>query len=156
MSKQFVLKYLLIFLGIGLAITFVLSQLGRYANDASLDNWDSNFQGYVKSSRMQLASGQPMLLFFYTDWCPNCKKLREEILSHTEVKLFIEGQIHPVKINPEAGAYENQLAEDYKVMGYPTILLVDEKTGNTQWIKQTSNISPAQFIQQLQNALVKT
>ena len=64
------------------------------------------------------------LYFFYTEWCPHCKaakpiwaKLKEEVG---------DGKIKGVKINfLDIDADKNtEMADKYKVEGYPTIKLV--------------------------------
>ena len=134
-----------------LSLAFMGMQLSRFANDTSLNNWENGFAGYMKVSRLQAESGKPMALFFYTDWCSSCKALREEILATPQVREYMES-LHAVKVNPEAGGAENRLAQDYGVLGYPTFLIVDSITGRVKQITRTGNITPEQFIDQLERA----
>ena len=64
------------------------------------------------------------LYFFYTDWCPHCKKskpiwnsLKEEL----ENKEFKGVNINFVEVDCDKDA---ALAEQFNVQGYPTIKLV--------------------------------
>ncbi|MDH5232111.1 MAG: thioredoxin family protein [Gammaproteobacteria bacterium] len=141
-------KLLLILLVVSIAISFAGLQLSRFSSDASLSHWHQGFEGFVEASRLQAETGKPMALFFYTDWCPNCKKLREEVLSSPQVNDFLN-QLHLVKINPELGSYENKLAEEFKVQGYPTFLVVEAETGEAKSVRRTSNITAEQFVNQL-------
>lgn len=134
------------------AVSFMLIQLNNFAQDSSLNNWKEGVAGYVSSMRDQKVSNKPIILFFYTDWCPNCKTLRENILSTIEVQNFI-GELLPVKINPENGPLENQLSEEFGVFGYPTIIVLPNGDKPPTTIKRTANITPTQFIEQCREAL---
>ncbi|MDH3325273.1 MAG: thioredoxin family protein [Gammaproteobacteria bacterium] len=134
------------------AISFMIIQLNNFAQDSSLNSWNEGVPGYIASIREQKTSSKPIALFFYTDWCPNCKKLREEILSTPEVQAFM-AELLPVKINPEKGPLENQLSEEYGVFGYPTVIIVPGAGKQPTVIRRTSNITPAQFIEQCRQAL---
>lgn len=140
------------FIGIGLVSLFVVSQLSRFSNDASLSDWNQGFDGYLKASREQVQTDKPMALFFYTDWCSSCKALRENILASPEVREHM-GSMLLVKVNPEYGPVENQLAEDFGVLGYPSFFVVDVQSGKTTQIRRTSNITPQQFVEQLVSAV---
>ena len=145
-------KILLILTIIIAAIGFAGMQLSKFAVDSSLNNWEEGIAGYVSKMREQKQSDKPVALFFYTDWCPNCKKLREEILASAEVQAFMK-EVLPVKINPESGPLENQLSEDYGVFGYPTVIIIPGKDKTPKTIRRTSNITPAQFVQQCKQAI---
>ena len=140
-------------LGISLiSIVFIVFQLATFSNNSSLDDWDKDFQGYVKNTRAQIESGKPIALFFYTDWCPNCKKLREDILASTEVRQFMS-DLHPIKINPEHGLLEDQLAKEFGIVGYPSFFIINANTDEAIPIRRTSNITPDQFITQIKQAI---
>lgn len=136
---------------ITLSLAFIGTQLANLSRDASLNDWAQGMEGYVKTSLQQEATGKPMALFFYTDWCTSCKQLREEVLSTPEVNEYMAG-ILPVKINPEAGVLENKLAEDFGVMGYPSFFIVDAKSGQAKQIRKTANVTPEEFVAQLEAA----
>lgn len=145
-------KWGLGFIGAGVALLFVVSQLSRFSNDTSLSDWNQGFDGYLKTSREQLQTGKPMALFFYTDWCSSCKALRENTLASPEVREYTKGMLL-VKVNPEYGPVENQLAEDFGVRGYPSFFVVNAQSGKTTLIRRTSNITPQQFVEQLEAAV---
>jgi len=153
MMKITMFQKIVITVGIAItAISFMLIQLNNFTHDSSLNSWDEGVNGYISSMRKQKESAKPIALFFYTDWCPNCKKLREEILSTPEVQAFMNDLL-PVRINPEKGPLENQLSEEFGVFGYPTVIIIPGVDKKPVVIKRTNNISPAQFIQQCRQAL---
>jgi len=133
-----------------LSLGFITMQLSKFALDVSLNEWGKGIEGYVKANRDQHESGNPIALFFYTDWCENCKYLREEVLAKPDVSAHF-ADMHPVKINPEKGQLENKLAEEYGVIGYPSFFLVDSATGKVEQIHRT-NGTPQQFIELLKQA----
>ena len=142
--------------GLGLGISaisliFIVVQLSNFSRDTSLNNWAQGFEGYVKTSRLQADTGKPMAVFFYTDWCTSCKQLREEILSSPEVSEYM-ANVHPVKVNPESDVLENRLAQEFGVIGYPSFFIVDAGTDKIKPIRRTANITPEQFVAQLEAA----
>jgi len=126
-------------------------QLYRYSNDVSLNDWHSNTDGFIKANLLQKQTQKPILLFFYTDWCTNCESLRENILATSDVKEFLNNTI-PVKINPESGPSENQLSNEFGVMGYPTLIVISPSQ-QTLSLRGVSNISPQQFILKTKKAI---
>ncbi len=70
-------------------------------------------------------SNEATLYFFYTDWCPHCKKASPVIM---KLKEYIEskgGAINGVKVNVIDINCENdtKTADKFNVDGYPTIKL---------------------------------
>jgi len=135
-----------------ISIGFIFTQFQQFSQDSSLNDWNSGLSGFITSMEEQRDSNKPIALFFYTDWCPNCKKLREDILSSPEVRALMTQWI-PVKINPENGPLENQLAEEFGVFGYPTFIVLPGGDEKPVLIRKTSNISPAEFVEQCRQAL---
>lgn len=133
-----------------IALTFMLIQLNNFSTDASLRTWGDGLEGYIQSTREQQSSGKPMAMFFYTDWCSNCKELRENILASNEVRQAMEA-FHPVKVNPEASPANQALANQFGVIGYPTFLVI-QPDGAVSPIRRTAGIVPAQFVEQLSQA----
>jgi len=132
-------------------LLFGASQLSSMSLDASLSEWQQGAEGFNKSSQLQVASKKPVALFFYTDWCDSCEKLRNEVLATPQLKEFMT-TMHPVQVNPERGAAENRLAKAFGVMGYPSFFVVDTESGQARVIRRTSHITPEQFITQLEQA----
>ncbi len=137
------------------SLSFMVIQLNSLAVDTSLKEWQEGVPGYVSSLREQKETNKPIALFFYTDWCASCEKLRKEVLSSPEVSEYMSNLL-PVKINPERGALENQISDEFGVVGYPTIIVIPGGNNGERApirIKRTHNISPAQFIEQFKQAL---
>ena len=146
-------KWGLILLLTTASFSFFAIQLQNFAQDAALSEWHEGLDGYVKSVRLQKDNSKPIAAFFYTDWCPNCKKLREDILSTPEFKQFADENLNVVKINPESGPMENKLAEEFGVFAYPSFFIIPANNKKTLPIRKTSHIPVKKFIQQINNAI---
>jgi len=130
---------------------FAMTHLSRYALDVSLHDWYDGAAGYKRALAEQARSGQPIALFFHADWCKSCQKLRESVLSTTEVKQFMSGYIR-VKIEPEKEKAAKMLANEYGVIGFPTFFIVP-KSGNTIRLRGLGNITSEQFMTQTRQVL---
>ena len=129
------------------AIALIAIQLSQFAVDTSLRNWHENAEGFKTALGIQKATKKPIALFFHTDWCVNCKKLRENILSSSEFDRYLKNVI-PVKINPEAGSKERQIADKYAVRGYPTFLMIGPDSYSVSRLRTSQNLTPQQFVDQ--------
>ena len=73
---------------------------------------DSNFQDEVLNSEL------PVLVDFYADWCGPCKMMSPVV---DELSREYEGRLKVGKVNVD----ENTIvAQQYRVMSIPTILLI--------------------------------
>ncbi|NOZ54053.1 MAG: thioredoxin family protein [Gammaproteobacteria bacterium] len=134
-------------------VFFATAQLSRFAVDASLAQWHDGATGYQQALAQQRATGKPVALYFHTDWCANCKKLREDVLASPIFKQYLNNII-AVKINPEKGYAEKKLADYYGVMGYPTFLMLNASTNRAKPVYRTHNITPKNFVDQCNQALM--
>ncbi len=133
------------------SLAFIVFMLMRFSVDTSLNNWHKGFNGFVQASNVQQDNQKPMLVFFYTDWCENCEALRVNVLSSSDLGQCLENVI-PVKINPEKGRLEAQIAKEFGIQGYPTLYLVSP-TQKVLGLQELANISPEKFVQQCQTGL---
>jgi thiol:disulfide interchange protein len=80
--------------------------------------WESSFEAAQEKARV---SKKPIMVDFYTDWCGWCKEL--DAKTYTAEEVIDESQhFVSVKVNAEK---RTDLAQRYKVDGFPTILWVD-------------------------------
>jgi thiol:disulfide interchange protein len=134
---------LALFLPVALAIGHALStsipglsnapnRIGQQDNSASeptgradvvSHSWYSGAGEYVTAMDAHRSMQTPLLVYFYTGWCPYCKKLDQEILPTEEVAQFMRS-VNKVRINPEAGPDERALADQFGVRGYPSIFII--------------------------------
>jgi thiol-disulfide isomerase/thioredoxin len=137
---------------ISASIALVAYQLAQFATDTSLNHWYSGADGYQAAVEQQKKNGKAIALFFHTDWCASCKNLRETVLSTQQFDGFIQDLI-PVKINPEQGINERKIADSYRVIGYPTFLIVTDNFKSVTPIRTGLNMAPEKFIASCKKAL---
>ena len=75
------------------------------------------------------ASGKYIIINFYTDWCPNCKRMNERTYRDNEVLKQLQEAFIPVRVNAESSRpliiegqtmSEEQIALMFRVNSYPT------------------------------------
>jgi len=133
-------------------IALVSYQLSQFATDTSLGHWYAGADGYAAALEEQKHTGKPIALFFHTDWCASCKNLRETVLSSRQFEGFAQNII-PVKINPETGLAERKIADNYRVRGYPTFLIITSDFKSITPIRTGLNMAPEKFIAYCEKAL---
>ena len=82
--------------------------------------WPQDADGYAAAMKLSQAERRPLFVYFRTDWCPYCREFEQQLLSSREVEDYLRG-LARVRVNPEAGPRESQLADTYGVQGYPAI-----------------------------------
>lgn len=93
--------------------------------------WQTDFEAAKDKARAE----NKLLLVDFTgsDWCPWCKKLHEEVFDkdafkEAAPKRFVLVELdfpHEKKLPKDLQVQNDKLARQYKVHGYPTVLLVD-------------------------------
>jgi thiol-disulfide isomerase/thioredoxin len=98
--------------------------------------WLTNFE---EAKKIAIKEGKPLLLDFTgSDWCPPCKALHKNVFSTEEFSkeaadkyVLVELDFPRTKqLAQELKAQNSELQKKYAVTGYPTVLLVDAKTGD--------------------------
>jgi thioredoxin 1 len=97
------------------------------------------------------ATGQPVMIDFYTGWCSWCKTLDEKTYSDPGVISALAGKVVTAKIDAEAQAAE---ARKYQVSGYPTIVFLNSTGAEIHRIE--GYVPPDAFLSELKTALQKT
>jgi thiol:disulfide interchange protein len=105
--------------GCGLALVLAVAPARATAPSAWLDGAG----GHQRARAEAQAAGRPLLVYFYTDWCPYCRELQQKLLDSGQVETYLRG-ITRVRINPEKGAEEARLAREYGVTGYPALFMI--------------------------------
>lgn len=61
---------------------------GRASVQASdlFAGWFDGADGYAQAFEKHTSSSKPLVVYFYTDWCPYCRRLENEILGVDQVK----------------------------------------------------------------------
>jgi len=108
---------------------------------------------------MRLADeeNKPVLVYFYTDWCPYCREFDDELVAAPEVDTYLR-DIVAVRINPELGVAEAELARRYGINGFPALYLhprgaLDQLRSVRRTVSGPAGPvlkSPAQFVRELE------
>lgn len=96
--------------------------------------WYAGALGYRQAMDEAKADGRVVAVYFYTDWCPYCRRLDRDLLQTTEVLGYFQSVVK-VKINPESGPAEQELSDRYGVTGYPSFFIETPATGEAQKIQ---------------------
>ena len=97
---------------------------------------------YDKGQSMEkaLKSNKPVIVWFYTDWCGFCQRFAPTFGKITKNK-GIKKNIAVAYVNAELP--ENQgLMQEYNVQGFPTIYLLNPKTGNKVQVANEKLFAP--------------
>ena len=133
------------------ACVFLTALLARAESD-----W---LNDYKKAQQEAKASNKFLLLDFTgSDWCGWCKKFDKEILSQSQFKDYARENLVLVELDfprakqqsPELRKQNQELAYQYQVQGFPTIVVLD---GDGQKLWQYDGYfpdGPAAFIAQLE------
>ncbi len=93
-----------------------------------------------------LASGKPVVLDFYADWCLPCQEMEAVTYRNAEVIRGLE-RFEAVKVDlTDAGnEAEMALAERYQVMGIPTLIFFDAQGQEMAELRAIGYIGPSEF-----------
>jgi thioredoxin-related protein len=105
---------------------------GKSVGSTVDDAWTDNAEQAIKSAKAQ---DKDVLLYFTgSDWCPNCKKFEQDVLSQTEFLKTATPQFVLVELDfprekqllPKIAEQNSRWAERFGVQSYPTIVLIDK------------------------------
>lgn len=113
-------------------------------------DWKYNSNGYKYALKESQETGTPIFFYFYTDWCPYCKKFDGEVLTSSYVNSCLSKLIK-VRINPEKGKDERAIADKFRVRSYPYIFI--KENGQTRPSRITSHFSQKTIVQGCKDAL---
>lgn len=94
--------------------------------------WDE----YDKIVNIDSSNDKFFMLFFYTDWCPYCKKMENETFTNRQVIEILNKNFISIKINSESKQSLSKtkkeitgisLSRTYQITGLPTVVFLDKK-----------------------------
>jgi outer membrane lipoprotein-sorting protein/thiol-disulfide isomerase/thioredoxin len=113
------------------------------------DRWLNDAPGYERALQLQRELGVPLVVYFYTDWCPFCHSLERDYLPTPPVRQYLKGVVK-VRINPEHGPQERVLSGQYGVTGFPAFFVMRKPSSlptNVNPFRTTGgNLTPVQFV----------
>jgi thiol:disulfide interchange protein len=118
MSREF--GFSLVFLGACLAV-IVYSWSHRVPSAASggqeLIPWTTDYQAAQTESRR---TGKMILLDFYADWCPPCRRMKSQTWTNPRVAELMKDYI-PVQVNVDKN---RELAYQFGIRGIPHLVIM--------------------------------
>lgn len=85
--------------------------------------WRADYDSAMQEAKR---SGKPVFVDFYTDWCGPCKYLDQTTYRDPKFVRFSRDWVM-VKLNAEKGARNLQLAQQKRINGFPTMLMLDAR-----------------------------
>jgi thiol-disulfide isomerase/thioredoxin len=111
------------------------------------DRWLNGAQGYERAVQLQRELNVPLVVYFYTDWCPFCRSLESQYLPAAPVQSYLKGALK-VRINAE-GSAEKNLATQFGITGYPSFFVIRNSSSLPMRVhpfrRGAPNLSPAEF-----------
>ena len=165
-------RHLLLLLSLFALVLFNGRTLGLFpkANNSRIENspaaravngpdaWYEGPDGYEAADGLHRTQHDAIIVYFYTDWCPYCKKLDRDLLPAPEMREFLKSVIK-VRINPENGERELALARKFDVHGFPSVFVVPRESDMQTKVYPFKRIggtfqalSPADFAQACKRA----
>ena len=95
---------------------------GQAAGPGGPDSFARGASGFRGAAQRSKASGKPLFLYFYTDWCGYCRQFERELLSSEAVIRALQ-QFEVAAINPESGDDEAAVGDSYGIQSFPTLLV---------------------------------
>jgi thioredoxin-related protein len=104
-----------------LKLSLVIVVFGQIALFAGVE-WKTDWQKELKAAA---EANKPVIIDFYTDWCPHCKRMDKTTFKEESVLKYLADENYVmIKVNPE----KDKAAEDkFKVYSYPTFVMFDGK-----------------------------
>lgn len=112
--------------------SFLLSMLVVLGADparAAEFSWKSWNEGMAEAR----ATGRPVLVDVYTDWCGWCKRMDRDVYSRPDVRDYLSRRFVTIKLDAESAdpaTFEDRrttmaaIAQRFRVSGYPTTIFL--------------------------------
>jgi len=122
-------------------------------------DWFENASGFRSGLELAAAESRPIAVYFYTDWCGYCRQFERELLTRARVEDFTKYLVK-VRINPESGPREREIADRYGVRGYPSFFVQASANASPRKIRQHKRIggdwvlqTPSDFVTTLRRSI---
>ena len=91
------------------------------------------FKGKTISHKDAMKDDKVAVVLFYADWCPHCRNFAPTYQALAKDRK-LKKKYNFVRINSESGE-ARPLMEEYEVQGFPSLFLVNPKTGEKHFVE---------------------
>ena len=114
-------------------LLFFIIACGNKTQTSDELNWTANLEKAIETAK---AENKAVLVNFTgSDWCKWCFKLSDEVFSQDDFKEYADENLILVKLDfprsisqsSETKAYNQSLAQQYGVQGFPTIIIFNSQ-----------------------------
>jgi hypothetical protein len=108
------------------------------ATSAQYPRWLHGATGFARAVEVQRELNVSLVIYFYTDRCSECRTFEDQYLPNPSVHRALQRSV-AVRINPDYGTEERQIADRYGVTSYPAFLILDNESAPPR------NVQPFRF-----------
>lgn len=109
----------------------VLADVATLAVDSAAEAWSTDYEAALKRAKSE--KKRVLVDFTGSDWCHWCILLKKEVFDTPEFKAYAAANLVLLEIDfpakkPQSKALQDQndaLATQFKITGYPTVLMLD-------------------------------
>lgn len=137
-----------------LSLTCLPSAKSSTPSIGATEDWLQGAEGYERAIQLQKEHNLPMVVYFWAGWCPYCQALDSKYLPTAPVQEYLR-EVIKVRIYPEQGPAERELAKRYNVRGYPSFFIIrnaSTKPKKVHPFRGSKNLTPEQFADACQKA----
>jgi thiol:disulfide interchange protein len=148
--KQFFSSWIgkiLLFAVVGLSAYFINVEVQSYFGRQALEK--TGLQKFTLDEALTKATAEnkQVLVDVSAIWCPNCRRLDNDIFANENVKKVINQKFVFARLEYESPE-GTEFLEKHNTTGFPNLWLLDNKGGAIKQLQVTFN--PEEFIKQLQ------
>ena len=131
-------------------------------NLAAEPKWLTDFDAVKQQAQKE--NKAILMDFTGSDWCPPCKALKKNVLDKPEFEKFASEKLvlmeldfpkDKKKVTKEVAAANAKLGEEFKIEGYPTIIVLDKTGKELGRMVGYGGDSPSAYIKKLEAFLAK-
>jgi thioredoxin:protein disulfide reductase len=106
--------------------------------------WEKYHAGILEEAS---ASGQPVILDFYADWCIPCHELDQFTYSDPKVVAVLQ-PFRKIKVDATSSDTDEtrEVIRRFEVFGVPTIIFLDEKGREVSSLRMNGFVAPEEFL----------
>jgi thioredoxin:protein disulfide reductase len=99
--------------------------------------------------QMDRATGRPVILDFYADWCVSCKLMEKRVFAKPDIQSQLNNFLLLRADITENNDNDQALMRYYRVIAPPTLIFFDRRHQEVSASRVVGEISPAEFMQRL-------